>query len=248
MMQSELDAKRLLETGIDPQKTIITGNIKFDRETLPMTYGERDEWKKKLCLDPGDDIWVAGSIHGDEGQIVLNVFSKLISSFPRLRLILAPRNIEESDKILKSANDIGLETILRTSLKDNRIPYKVLILNTIGELGRIYGLGRVSFVGGSIVPLGGHNILEPAAFGCPVLFGPHMYNFVLMSELLLEEKGGFQVNNEKELYTCVKKLLEDPDLCGMTGRSAKQFVDKHRGAIKEVLNRIGEHVNVNKAA
>jgi 3-deoxy-D-manno-octulosonic-acid transferase len=103
-------------------------------------------------------------------------------------------------------------------------------------------------VGGSLGPLGGHNILEPAGFGCPVLIGPHMHNFVLMSELLLEEKGGFQVNNENELYTCVKKLLEDPDLCGMTGRSAKQFVDKHRGALKEVLNHIGEHVNVNKAA
>ena len=162
MMQSELDRKRLLEIGADGTKIITTGNIKFDRDWFPMHKEEHDMWLKKLCLAPEDDIWVAGSIHGDEGRIVLNVFSKLISSFPRLRLILAPRNIEESDKILKSANDIGLETILRTSLKDNRIPYKVLILNTIGELGRIYGLGRVSFVGGSLVPLGGHNILEPA--------------------------------------------------------------------------------------
>jgi len=243
MMQSELDRKRLLDIGADKERIITTGNIKFDRDWLPMHKEERDTWLKKLYLDPEDDIWVAGSIHGDEGQIVLNVFSKLAPSFPRLRLILAPRNIEESGKILKAAQDMGLKIFLKTDLPDNKTPYEVLVLNTIGELNRVYGIGKISFVGGSMVPLGGHNLLEPASFGCPVLFGPHMHNFVLMSELILAEKGGFQVNNEKELYSSMKKLLEDPELCNMTGRSGKQFVDKHRGAIKEVLNRIEEHVN-----
>jgi 3-deoxy-D-manno-octulosonic-acid transferase len=243
MMQSELDARRLLEAGIDPDRIITTGNIKFDRDWLPMLKEERDMWLKKLCLDPKDDIWVAGSIHRDEEQIVLNVFSKLVPEFPGLRLILAPRNIEESDKILKTAQGMGLKSILKTDLQEGVIPYKVLVLNTIGELSRIYGLGKFGFVGGSMVPLGGHNILEPAGFGCPVLFGPHMYNFVLMSEFLLAEKGGFQVVNEDELYASVKMLLEDHDLCSMTGRSAKQFADKHRGALKEVLKGIAEHVD-----
>ncbi|MBA4323219.1 MAG: hypothetical protein C0408_10420, partial [Odoribacter sp.] len=243
MMQSELDRKRLLETGADPARIITTGNIKFDRDWLPMHREERDTWLKKLGLDPEDVIWVAGSIHKDEDQMILNVFSGLVPEFPRLRLILAPRNIEESDKILKIAQEVGLKSILKTDLKDNRVTYKVLILNTIGELGRIYGIGKISFVGGSLVPLGGHNLLEPASFGCPVLFGPHMHNFVLMSELLLAENGGFQVNNEKELYSSMKMLLEDTDLCSATGRSAKQFVDKHRGALKEVLKRIAEHVD-----
>lgn len=243
MMQSGLDAKKLLEAGIDPDRIKTTGNIKFDRDWLPMHKEERDMWLKKLCLDPDDDIWIAGSIHKAEDQMILNVFSRLVPEFPRLRLILAPRNIEESDKILKTAQEMGLKSILKTDLKDNRITYKVLILNTIGELGRIYGIGKVSFVGGSMVPLGGHNLLEPAGFGCPVLFGPHMHNFVMMSELLPADKGGFQVRNEIELYTSVKMLLEDPDLCGMTGRSAKQFADKHRGALKEVLRSIGQHVD-----
>ncbi|RPH49800.1 MAG: 3-deoxy-D-manno-octulosonic acid transferase [Desulfobacteraceae bacterium] len=243
MMQSGLDAGRLLEAGIDPDRIITTGNIKFDRDWLPMQKEERDTWLNKLSLDPDDDIWVAGSIHKDEDQIILNVFSRLVPEFPRLRLILAPRNIEESDKILKTSQETGLKSILKKDLKDNRLPYKVLILNTIGELGRIYGLAKVSFVGGSMVPLGGHNLLEPASFGCPVLFGPHMHNFVLMSELLLAEKGGFKVVNEEELYASVKMLLEDPRLLGITGRSAKQFADKHRGAIKEVLRSIGQHVD-----
>jgi len=243
LMQSELDAKRLLEAGIDHDRIKTTGNIKFDRDWLPIHKEERDTWLNKLSLDPDDDIWVAGSIHKDEDQIVLNVFSSLVPEFPRLRLILAPRNIEESDKILKTAQEMGLKSILKTDLTDNRVIYKVLILNTIGELGRIYGIGKVSFVGGSLVPLGGHNLLEPASFGCPVLFGPHMHNFVMMSELLPADKGGFQVSNEIELYTSVKMLLEDPDLCSMTGRSAKQFADKHRGALKEVLKSLAEHVD-----
>jgi len=243
MMQSGLDAKRLLEAGIDPDRIITTGNIKFDRDWLPMQKEERDTWLNKLSLDTDDDIWVAGSIHKDEDQMILNVFSRLVPEFPLLRLILAPRNIEESDKILKTAQDMGLKSILKTDLKDNKVTCKVLILNTIGELGRIYGIGKVSFVGGSMVSLGGHNLLEPAGFGCPVLFGPHMHNFVMMSELLPTERGGFQVVNEDELYSSTKRLLKDPELCSMTGRSAKQFADKHRGALKEVLKRIGEHVN-----
>ncbi|MBU1181544.1 MAG: 3-deoxy-D-manno-octulosonic acid transferase [Pseudomonadota bacterium] len=243
MMQSELDRKRLLAIGAEQAKIITTGNIKFDRDWFPMHKEERDTLLKKLSLDPEDVIWVAGSIHKDEDQMILNVFSRLVPEFPGLRLILAPRNIEESDNILKTVKDMGIESVLKTNLKDNRAPYKVLVLNTIGELGRIYGIGKISFVGGSLVPLGGHNILEPAGFGCPVLFGPHTHNFVLMSELLLAEKGGFQVVNEDEVYAFVKMLLENSDLCGITGRNAKKFADKHRGALKEVLNRIGEHVD-----
>lgn len=247
MMQSGLDANRLLEAGIDPDRIITTGNIKFDRDWLPMQKKERDTWLNKLSLDPDDYIWVAGSIHRGEEKVVLNVFSKLAPEFPRLRLILAPRNIEESEKMLKMARDMGLESILKTDLEieGNKIPYKVLILNTIGELGRIYGIGKISFVGGSMVPSGGHNLLEPASFGCPVLFGPHMHNFVLMADLILKEGGGVQVNNEKELFKSMKSLLEDPGLHIKTGKNAEQFVEKHRGAIKEVLMCIGEHTDEN---
>ena len=156
--------------------------------------------------------------------------------------------LKSRTKYLKTASDIGLKVFLKTDLHDNKNPHKVLVLNTIGELSRIYGIGKLSFVGGSLVPLGGHNLLEPAGFGCPVLFGPHMHNFVLMSELLLAEKGGFQVADEDGLYASVKMLLEDPEFIRITGQNAKIFVDKHRGALKEALNRIGEHVDDNQTA
>jgi 3-deoxy-D-manno-octulosonic-acid transferase len=248
MMQSELDRRRLLDIGADPARIITTGNIKFDREWLPMSEEERGNWLNKLCLYPEDDIWVAGSVHGEEGQIVLNVFSKLAASFPKFRLVIAPRNIEESGNLLKAARGMGLKAILKTDLPISDSQNKVIVLNTIGELSRIYGIAKISFVGGSLAPSGGHNLLEPASFGCPVLFGPHTHNFVLMSELLLAEKGGIRVNNEQELYASVKKLLEDSELCSTTGRYAKQFTDKHRGALQEVLKHIDENVDDNKAA
>ncbi|MBU4034929.1 MAG: hypothetical protein KKA35_00720, partial [Proteobacteria bacterium] len=234
--------KRLIETGIDQNKILTTGNIKFDRQWLPMQKQERDNWLNKLSLSVEDDIWVAGSIHKDEEKIILNVFLQLFTQFPKLRLILAPRNIEESNKILKMAQEMGLNSILKTDRDHDKNPYPVLILNTIGELSRIYGIGKIAFVGGSMVASGGHNLLEPASFGMPVLFGPYMHNFVLMSDLILKEEGGRQVNNENELYQNIKKLLENKDLCDRMGKNSKNFVDKHQGAIKQVIGHIRKHV------
>lgn len=243
MMQSEHDSKRLIETGIDQNKILTTGNIKFDRQWVPMKNQERDDWLNKLSLNANDDIWVAGSIHKEEDKIILNVFLRLKEQFPRLRLILAPRNIEESDAIQKIAKEMGIKSILKTDLHNNKKPFDVLILNTIGELSRIYGLGKIAYVGGSMVSLGGHNPLEPASFGCPVLFGPYMHNFVLMSDLILKDEGAIQVNNETELFENIKKLLEDSGFCGKIGKNSKKFVDKHQGAIKEALRHIKEHAN-----
>ncbi|MFH2044460.1 MAG: 3-deoxy-D-manno-octulosonic acid transferase [Pseudomonadota bacterium] len=243
MMQSEHDSKRLIETGIDKNKIITTGNIKFDRQWVPMQTQERDEWFKKLSLSAKDVIWVAGSIHKEEDKIILNVFSRLLPQFAGLRLILAPRNIEESGAILKMAQEMGIKSILKTDLHNNKETYKIMILNTIGELNRIYGIGKIAYIGGSMVPLGGHNPLEPASFGCPVLFGPYMHNFVLMSDLILKDEGAIQVNNETELFENIKKLLEDSGFCGKIGENSKKFVSKHHGAIKEALRHIKEHVN-----
>lgn len=242
MMQSEHDSKRLIETGIDQNKIITTGNIKFDRSWLPMQPQERDDLLNKLSLSAEDCIWVAGSIHKDEEKIILNVFLQLFPQFPKLRLILAPRNIEESNKILIIAQGMGLKSILKTDRDHDKNPYPVLILNTIGELSRIYGIGKIAFVGGSMVASGGHNLLEPASFGMPVLFGPYMHNFVLMSELILKEEGAIQINNENGLYQTIKKLIEDDVLYDRMRKNSKNFVYKHQGAIKEVIMHIRKHV------
>ncbi len=239
LMQTDLDRERLLRVGIGPPTKIRTvGNIKFDREWIPMGVEERLEWLQVLGLEPENIIWVAGSTHRGEEEIILRVFKKLRPGFPALRLILAPRKIGQSEDIEKTAKDMGLNASLRTEASKNPAGAfsDVLILNTLGELGRIYGLGKVSFVGGSLVPFGGHNLLEPASFACPVLFGPYTHNFVLMSDLLVETGGGLRVRDEKELHEDMKMLLKDEDMCNRMGILASEFVKKNKGALKRIIS------------
>lgn len=239
LMQSNLDRERLLQAGIDRhEKVIVVGNIKFDRVWIPMSQKERHEWLNFLSMKSEDLIWVAGSTHRGEEEIVLGVFKRLRASFPALRLILAPREIDRVHEIFTEAQDAGLKVALRTEIPDKKATYDVLILNTLGELGRIYGLGEVSFVGGSLVPVGGHNLLEPAGFGCPVLFGPYVHNFVLMSELLVKAGGGWQVHDGEELHKAMMMLLADTGMRAETGRLAKEFVVKNQGALERVVSYI----------
>jgi len=242
-MQSDLDRERLLQAGIDPDRVRTVGNIKYDRDWVPMANEERQKLLRALNLGVEDMIWVAGSTHAGEEEVVLRTFKKLRPSFARFRLILAPRKIERSEDILVQARDMGLETVLKTGISRSRDPYDVMILDTLGELGRIYGLSKVSFVGGSLVPIGGHNLLEPAGFGCPVLFGPHTHNFVFMSESLLEAGGGWRVKDAEALYEAMKTLLKDTEKCNVMGRLAKAFVEKNRGALERVMSYIAECIS-----
>ncbi len=238
LMQSELDRERLLRIGIPPQRVITAGNIKFDRDWAPMDRREYDRWLNALGLSPADDVWVAGSTHQGEEEILLNVFSKLRTRFPQLRLILAPRKIEEGTRIRTMAQTKGLRAFLRTERTSGGESFDVLVLDTLGELGRVYAVAKVSFVGGSLVPIGGHNMLEPASFGRPVLFGPHVHNFALMSELLTEAGGGRMVRNGEELLQEMNALLSTPGKAMEMGARAKEFVETNRGALSRVMEHI----------
>ena len=263
LMQSELDRERLLQVGLNMEKVITVGNIKFDRDMEIMSNEEREDWFDILALEHSAPLWVAGSTHPGEEEILLKVFERLRALFPRLRLILAPRDTGRSDEILIMIRDMGLRAALKTEISEqkekrkarNAIPlsagqpatrhappgsnvYDVLVLNTIGELGSVYGLGSVSFVGGSLVPVGGHNLLEPASCGNVVLFGPHTRNFVSMSEALIEAGGGWRVRDGDELHGAMKTLLEDAEMRARMGGLAKAFVENNRGALKRVVDHV----------
>jgi 3-deoxy-D-manno-octulosonic-acid transferase len=238
-MQSDLDRERLLEIGLPPDKVKTVGNIKFDRTLLPMDEKERSHWLQLLNLRSEHRVWVAGSTHEGEDEIILETFKRLVAHFPELRLIIAPRRTERTEEILGLCRIKGLNVVCRTDLPGDSDNYQVLILNTLGELGRLYGLAEISFVGGSMVPLGGHNLLEPAGFGCPVLFGPHTYNFVLMSELLIKAGGGRSVKDAEDLFKAIKGLLYEPERSGRMGRQAKKFVEMNRGAMERIMEHIG---------
>jgi len=240
LMQSEPDSGRLLEIGIEPGKVKTVGNIKFDRNWEPMRPAEQKVWMNRLGIEPGTTVWVAGSTHSGEERTLLEVFQRLRTFFPGLCLILAPRNIERTNEIRRISQELKFETVLRTTLSRDRGPYDVMILDTLGELGRIYGVSTVSFVGGSLVPVGGHNLLEPASFGCPILFGPYTHNFVSMSESLKAAGGGLQVADGQELFLNMQMLLSDPEKREDMGRLAERFVHTNGGALDRVLSFIAD--------
>lgn len=235
LLQSELDMNRLASVGVENGRLEVSGNIKFDREWVPMDEDERDGWLGDLAIEPQDPLWVAGSTHEGEEEIVLKVFQRLRQQFPRLRLIIAPRRIERSEGVRDMSIRKGFKTVSREELLRERTAYDVLILDTLGELERVYGVASVSFVGGSLVPRGGQNLLEPASFGCPVLFGPHTDDFVLMAQLLIEAGGGRLVKDSEELYKEVKDLLSHPEKLEHMGRAARKFVERNKGALDRVV-------------
>ena len=237
LMQSDLDTQRLLEIGIPGKKVFTVGNIKFDRDWLAMTKEEENRWRREICLPEKQVLWIAGSTHKGEEEILLEVQRRLIVSHPDYRMIIAPRQIADAHRIWSIAKEKGLHAVLRTEL-DHDYEYDVLILDTVGELGRIYGLGCIGFVGGSLVPFGGHNLLEPASFGCPVLFGPYTHNFMEMSEGIVKSGGGLCVRDTEELFNAVKMMIEDPALREDMGKKAREFVYANRGAMKRVLFQI----------
>jgi len=240
LMQSDLDRKRLLEIGLPPEMVETVGNIKFDRDWSPMDAKEYDQWYGLLHLWPSARVWVAGSTHDGEEEIVLETFRRLVPLFPELRLIIAPRRVDRADDILRLGRLKGIDIVRRSDPggKD----YQTLILDSMGELGRIYGIAEISFVGGSMVPIGGHNLLEPASFGCPVLFGEHTHNFVLMSRLLVEAGGGKRVKDAEDLFMTMKLLLSDRSRPEEMGKRAREFVGVNRGALRRVMGRIGGYI------
>ena len=242
LMQTGLDASRLMQLDLGRVTRIRTaGNLKFDRSWAPMEDGERHSWQKDLGLDAGSEVWVAGSVHGGEEKVLVGAYHRLKISFPRLRLIIAPRRIEDAHGIRKYTTAHGWRVALKSELKGDGKQWDILVLDSLGELGRIYGLGALAFVGGSLVPVGGHNLLEPASFGCPVLFGPHTHNFQEMAEGLVDFGGGIRVSNETELCDSITMLLSDPERGVAMGRLAKGFVLKNQGALDRVMEANSGH-------
>ncbi len=242
LVQSEQDRDRLVAAGVDPKKVNVTGNIKYDRSRPRMTEREILSQRNALALAPGDFVFMAGSTHAGEEVILLEAFRRLRSDFPGVRLILAPRRIEQAGTILDRAQKMGFTSVRRTDLHPNGAHYDVLILDTIGELATVYGVGTVSFVGGSLVPEGGHNLLEPAEHGCPVLFGPHTFNFSSMADALARSGGGKRVGNGEELLEAVRNLLASREERERMGRLARRFVEENRGPLARVVSAIGKYL------
>jgi len=240
LMQTDLDRDRLLRLGLDQGRVVTAGNLKFDRAWEPLSPEERSGWFRTLGLEPERPVLVAGSTHPGEEEMVLEACERARRVAGDFCLIIAPRRVERAEEVARAAGARGFRTAMRSAGPRRGPPWDVLILDTIGELGRVYGLGHAAFVGGSLVPFGGHNLLEPASFGSPVLFGPYTHNFEEMAEALLRAGGGRRVRDEEEMAAALRDIFREPDAARAMGARARGFVEENRGALARVLDVVAQ--------
>lgn len=231
-VQGELDRKHLQLLGVPTEKITETGSIKFD-VNIPPSLRESAEVLRRQ-LGPDRLIWIAGSTReGEEGRM-LRVYKRLKESFPTLLLVLVPRHPERFDLIARKIQRNGLNCIRRTEQQQVLdASVDVYLGDTMGELSLMYASSDVAFVGGSLEPLGGQNILEPAALGVPVVFGPHMFNFPDISRWTVKEGAGKMVNGSDELFQVLGELLGNPTLRDEMGNKGLKLIEAHKGALQK---------------
>lgn len=239
-MQTEEDARRIVALGAPPDRVVVTGNLKSD--LLPEADPEEARWRQRLGLGAGTPLWIAGSTHRGEEAVVLDAFARLRARCPQLALLLAPRHPERADEVEALLRERGLSAVRRSRLGAGAPAGSVVILDTVGELAGLYALADVVFVGGSLVPVGGHNVLEPAMRGKPVLMGPHMSNFREGAELLQQSGGGLVVEDGPALEQELARLLADPDHARGMGEAARTAFAGRQGAVSATLDLIGRHL------
>jgi 3-deoxy-D-manno-octulosonic-acid transferase len=231
-VQSETDRERIESIGADPSKVAVFGNLKYDAfARTPLL-----EPALSALLRDRQPLWIAASTTPGEEELVLRVFAELRRHHPPLALLLAPRHPERFEGVAKLADSFGFPVIRRSDLSAPPHPLAaVILLDSIGELSATFEHASVVFMGGTLVPRGGHNILEPAAFARPIVFGPHMENFRDISALFLEAGAAIQVKGEAELVKIIDQLLCDPAAAAALGRRARSLVDENTGATERVL-------------
>jgi 3-deoxy-D-manno-octulosonic-acid transferase len=242
-VQSEESARRFIELGANPSSVSVTGSLKFDSLDLTPSIQTRARERvlRHLRVPANRAVLVAGStMKGEEGA-VLRAFRRLRSASPNALLILAPRHPERFMDVARMSREEGLKTLLRTELPIDAEPRgDVVIIDTIGELATIYQIATIVFVGGSLVATGGHNILEPAVFGKPIVFGPHMENFAEIAAAFVTNGAGIQVHGERELDDTLRSLMTDPVRRARLGAAARALVEANRGAKDKTLQVLAE--------
>ena len=254
--RTETDARMARELGVPEERVTTAGNIKFD-----MARVEFDEaaLRSDFLVSPGDLVIVAGSTHDGEEAVVLDAFETLRGEFEGLKLILAPRHPERFEAVAELMKSRSLNFSRRSTGVAGGVAggiaggANLILLDTLGELGKVYSLATVAFVGGTIADIGGHNLLEPALFGRPVVYGPHLQSYLYMAELLEDAGGGVRVVVEGrggsrgegrggDLAGALRPLLADSSLADKMGRAAESVVTANRGATGKCAELIALHL------
>lgn len=230
--QARPDADRFISLGMDAQHVHVTGNIKFDvqlpYELRAQAEQLRRQWGEKR------PVWVAASTHAGEEEVVLSAFDMVRTRLPQALLVLVPRHPERFDKVVELCQRRGYSVARRSERGIVGSEVAVFVGDTMGELPLFYASADVAFVGGSLVPTGGHNVLEPAALGVPVVVGPHTFNFMEITRALIVHGGGERVETVTELATVVVRFLEHTKLRDATGSCGRELVERNRGALAKL--------------
>ncbi len=238
--QTEEDRQQFIEIGAKESTTSVTGNLKFDL-ILDESLTERASEIKKQIF-PDRFVWLIASTHDKEEQIFFDIYPQLKKQIPELLLMMVPRHPERFDSVRQLAEKVQLKTCLRSSKQPCTLDTDVYIADTMGELKFLYGVADICFVGGSMVPVGGHNILEPAAMGTPVMFGPYMVNFKEIAKNVLDLKAATQCENKKEIIETVINLYINDKFRNEMAIRAKQFVNNNQGATELTAKIISNYI------
>ena len=233
-LKSNADRERMVSLGATPNTMYVTGDIKFHQIAQPSEIaGER--LRQELRLPKDAPVLIAGSTHEGEEALILQVFAGLRIDLPQLILILAPRHLQRITRVEKLLGSQRVRWVKRTMISDERRPEEIILLDTVGELAALYGLGTAIFVGGSFCRVGGHNILEVLAHGKAVIFGPHMENFSEIAQLVVERGAGIQVRTPEGLGDALRRLIVDPSLSKEMGEKGLALLQEQQGALEKTL-------------
>jgi len=231
--QTEADRERLIGLGADPERVTVTGSIKFDFEPPADIQQQgvtlRQQWGSQR------PVWIAASTHQGEDEQVLQAFEQVKKAVPDALLILVPRHPERFQQVAELCRSRGYQAVLRSEQRAGDESTDIFLGDTMGELMLFYAAADLAFVGGSLVPTGGHNLLEPASLGLPVLTGPHMFNFAEIHRLLQQADASIEVSNPKQLAQQVINLLNNPQRLKQMGENGLRLVQQNRGALDRVL-------------
>ncbi|NCF25056.1 MAG: 3-deoxy-D-manno-octulosonic acid transferase [Gammaproteobacteria bacterium] len=231
--QSEADAERFLSLGAAPERTRITGNIKFDVELPPDLPLRGRELRADLFLDR--PVWIAASTHEGEEEIVLAAQQALLKNHPEVLLVLVPRHPQRFPAVRDMIVKQGMSVVSRTDGEPCSTSTQVFLGDTMGELTLFYAASDVAFVAGSLVPIGGHNLLEPAALGLPLLSGPHVFNAQEIADMFVASGSCRLVQDSADLAAQVDDLLSDPETASRLGDAGREILERNRGSLHRLL-------------
>ncbi|MEH6356922.1 MAG: lipid IV(A) 3-deoxy-D-manno-octulosonic acid transferase [Marinobacter sp.] len=236
--QAEQDAVRFRRIGVAADRIAVTGSVKFDVDIEPWVREQAQLLKVQFG---GRPVWIAGSTHDGESGQLLKAHRQLLAVLPDALMIIVPRHPERFEQVASTATRAGF-SLARRSLKDNPASAQVYLCDTMGELMMLYGASDLAFIGGSLIDRGGHNPLEPAAWGIAVISGPHVFNFESIYQRLQEHEGVTIVNSAKELGGHLSRLLSDHQALHESGQRALAVVQSNRGALDRVVAGISQRV------